>query len=204
MFCSSLLCNPVPIQPSQDTISSKQRLGCQPLQGIISYCNRNLYGEEYGSWQCRARLGIFCGELVEMLSQQNPTWCGAVCWRTHCTTSVQKMQKKYYILYGLVQLFLGFGKMILNGHFEVQPVSRIFRKSSSMYWIRTATQNCLLCSFGTPGTVEILLEPPPQVGLWSRSRSRLISPFRSFGQLNQGSPSQQPLVWYVGSLHQRI
>ena len=168
MSCSGLMCSQVPIHPSQDTTSSKLRLGCPPLQGVISHCNRNLYGEEFGNWQCRARLGIFCGEPVEMLSQQNPTWCGAVCWRTHCAISVHKMQKKFYILYGLVQLFLGFGKMILNGHSVGPLVSRILRKSSSMFWIRTATQNCLLCSFGTSGTEGTLLEPPPQAGLWSR------------------------------------
>ena len=56
MFCSGLLCSSVPIQPSQDTIFSKQRLECQPLQRIKPYCKRNLYGDEYGSWQCRARL----------------------------------------------------------------------------------------------------------------------------------------------------
>ena len=168
MFCSGLLCSPVPIQPSQDTIFSKQRLGCQPLQRIKPYCKRNLYGDKYGSWQCRARLEILFGELVEMLSQQNPTWFGAVCWRIQCATSVHKMQKMYYILYGLAQLLLGFGKMILNGHFGVQPGSRILLRSSSMYWIRTATAKCLLCLFGTSGIDGIMLEPPPQVGLWSR------------------------------------
>ena len=97
MFCSGLLCSPVPIQPSQDTIFSKQRLGCQPLQRIKPYCNRNLYGDEYGSWQCRARLEILFGELVEMLSQQNPTWFGAMFLRIQRAPSVHKMQKMSYI-----------------------------------------------------------------------------------------------------------
>ena len=138
MFCSSLLCSPVPIQPSQGTIFLKQRFGCQPLQRIKPYCKRNLCGEGYGSWQCHARLGILFGELVEMLFQQNPTWFGAVFQRIQRAPSVHKVQKMSYIPCGHAQLLLGFGKMILNGHFGVQPGSKIFLRSSSMYWIRTA------------------------------------------------------------------
>ena len=168
MFCSGRLCSPVLTQPSWGTIFSKQRFGCLPLQRIKPWCKRNLCGEGYGSWQCRATLGILFGELVEMLFQQNPTWFGAAFLMIQCAPSVHKVQKMSYIYYGHVQLLLEFGMMIHNGHFRVQPGSKIFLRSSSMYWTRIATVTCSQCSFGIFGFDGSKLESPHQVSLWTR------------------------------------
>nr|POE73735.1 hypothetical protein CFP56_78752 [Quercus suber] len=53
MLCSGLMCSPVFIQPNPGTTSSKQKLECQPLQGIKLRFNPNHCGKGYGNWLSR-------------------------------------------------------------------------------------------------------------------------------------------------------